>query len=180
MICGTGRTTARLVLALFLRTVHITTHIFHEIARISLDMSASVLSHVRHQRSTLIKFLLVSGSAVAINLLLLFLMVSYMGFGTPLGENIANAVSMELAIVYNYFMSRAITWKHRRKEEGGRLFLQIVKFHAAIGVTILFRLVLFPVLQGLGIQYVFNAAIGIAVSALFNYVVYDTIIFKKE
>jgi len=126
------------------------------------------------------KFVLVSGSAVALNLLLLYLLVTYCGLDNPLGENIANVISMEIAIIYNFFMSRWITWGDRQKERGLQLLIQLVKFNVTIGITILFRIVLFFLLQLAGLHYMVNAAIGIAVSALFNFVVYDTLIFKKR
>ena len=91
----------------------------------------------------------------------------------------ANAISMELSIIYNFLMSRAITWSDRYRQKGVGLFLQIVKFHIAIGITILFRLALFPILQQFDVFYLYNAAIGIALAAIFNFVVYDTLIFKK-
>jgi dolichol-phosphate mannosyltransferase len=136
-------------------------------------------TYLKANMPTMTKFLVVSGSAVIINLLLLFVMVNYLGFNTDIGENIANAVSMELSIIYNFFMSRAITWKDRLREPGSRLLIQLIKFHVTIGITILFRLVLFPILQLAGIHYIINAAIGIAISAVFNYFVYDNLIFKK-
>lgn len=126
------------------------------------------------------KFLLVSGSAVVLNLILLFVMVRYLGLNNPLGENIANAISMELSIVYNFFLSRSITWNDRYKERGRRLFLQAIKFNIAIGFTILLRLVLFAALQLLGVFYIINATIGIFVAAAFNFVVYDTFIFRRR
>ena len=143
-------------------------------------MTRRIISYISEKRLTIGKFLIISGSAVIINLLFLFLMVNYFGFSTVLGENVANATSMELSIIYNFFMSRAFTWSNRHKEKGSRLFIQIVKFHIAIGITILFRLVLFPILQHIGVFYVYNAAIGIALSAVFNFVVYDTLIFKRR
>jgi dolichol-phosphate mannosyltransferase len=138
-----------------------------------------MISYVGRRKLTIGKFLIVSGSAVGLNLLLLFLMVRYWGFDTPLLENVANAVSMELSIIYNFFMSRAITWADRHKEYGRRLFIQMLKFHLPIGITVLFRLGLFPLLQLLGVFYILNAAIGIAIAAVFNFVIYDTLIFKK-
>lgn len=140
----------------------------------------AITSYISLRRLTIGKFLIVSGSAVALNLLLLFLMVRYLGFSTQWGENVANAASMELSIIYNFFLSRAITWADRHKEYGRRLFIQILKFHLTIGITILFRLALFPLLQLFGVFYILNAAIGIAIAAVFNFVVYDTVIFKKE
>ena len=126
------------------------------------------------------KFLLVSGSAVALNLLLLYLLVTCYGMNTALGENIANVISMEISIVYNFFMSRWITWGDRQKETGPQLLYQVLKFHITIGITILFRIVMFFLLQLAGLNYLVNAAIGIAIAALFNFVVYDTLIFKKK
>ncbi len=129
---------------------------------------------------TIGKFLIVSGSAVLLNLLLLYLMVNYLGFNSSWGQNVANVISMELSIIYNFFLSRSITWKDRYQEKGNKLFVQIIKFHVAIGITLLFRIGLFALLQRLGVQYLVNAAIGIAISALFNFLVYDALIFKKE
>jgi dolichol-phosphate mannosyltransferase len=138
-----------------------------------------VISYIRSRRWIIIKFLIVSGSAVALNLLLLFLMVRYFGFSTRLGENVANATSMELSIIYNFFMSRAITWADRHKEYGRNFFIQMLKFHLAIGITILFRLALFPILQLFGVFYIINAGVGIAIAAGLNFVIYDTLVFKK-
>lgn len=132
------------------------------------------------RRATIVKFLAVSGSAVALNLVLLFLMVRYWGFGSSLMQNVANGVSMEISIIYNFLLSRAITWNDRIKESGGRLFVQMLQFHAAIGVTVLFRLVLFPVLQHVGVPYLLNAAAGIGLGAIFNFFVYDSLVFKRR
>jgi len=145
-----------------------------------IDLLRNFTSYVRQRKWVIGKFLLVGGSAVVLNLLLLFLMVRYLGFNTPLGENIANAISMESSIIYNFFMSRALTWSDRYKERGRRLFPQIIKFHIAIGLTILLRLVLFLLLQRLGVFYLLNAAIGIAIAAAFNFVAYDTVVFKRR
>jgi len=128
----------------------------------------------------LLKFLLISGSAVVLNLLLLYLLVHYLGMDSRLGENIANVISMEISIIYNFFMSRAFTWSDRLKEMGKNLFIQIVKFHAAIGISLLFRIALFFVLQLVGVFYLLNAAIGIGLAAAFNFVIYDTLIFKRK
>jgi dolichol-phosphate mannosyltransferase len=145
-----------------------------------VNVAGSVISYIRHRKLIIGKFLIVSGSAVVINLLLLFLMVRYWGFNTLLRENAANIISMELSIIYNFFMSRAFTWSDRDKEKGIKLFIQIVKFHVAIGITLLFRAALFPILQQFGIFYIINAAIGIALAAIFNFLIYDAFIFKKR
>ena len=140
----------------------------------------SIIFYFASRKATIVKFFIVSGSAVGINLILLFLMVRYFGFDNRFLENVANAVSMELSIIYNFFLSRAITWNDRVKEKGARLFVQILQFHLAIGVTIVFRLLLFPALQHPGVPYLLNAAIGIALAAIFNFFAYDAVVFKKR
>lgn len=145
----------------------------------NMDAFKKVGSYVSHRKLTIGKFLMVGGSAVALNLVLLFLMVSYLGFNSPLGENLANALSMEISIIYNFFMSRKFTWRDRPQKSGKRLFLQILGFHVTIGATILLRIILFWWLQKLGVFYILNAAIGIGLAATFDFIVYDTLIFKK-
>ncbi|MFC1901899.1 GtrA family protein [Chloroflexota bacterium] len=140
----------------------------------------NIISYIGRKKKRLAKFILVSGSAVLINLLLLHLMVRYLGMNSALGENIANIISMELGIIYNFFLSRAITWQDRQREYGRRLFVQLVKFQVAIGITILMRVGLFALLQWLGVFYLVNAAIGIALAAGFNFVMYDTLVFKRR
>ena len=138
-----------------------------------------ILDKLKHPAS-LIKFVLVSGSAVLLNLLLLYLLVAYCGLVTPLGENIANVISMEIAVIYNFFMSRAFTWQDRRREYGRKLAWQLLKFHVAIGSTLLLRIALFFFLQMAGAHYILNAAIGIALAASINFALYDTLIFRQK
>lgn len=138
----------------------------------------NIVSYFTRRKMKISKFLIVGGSATVLYLCLLFLMVRYLGFDTALLENLANALALEISIVYNFFMSRAITWSDREKEKGGRLFIQMVKFHLGIGATILFRLSLFLALQQLGVPYMYNAAIGIVLTAIFNYAIYDVLIFR--
>lgn len=144
-----------------------------------MDAFKKVGAYVSDRKLTIGKFLMIGGSAVALNLLLLFLMVRYLGFNSPFGENLANALAMELSIIYNFFMSRKFTWRDRPKKSGKSLFLQILGFHVTIGATILLRIILFWWLQRLGVFYILNATIGIGLAAAFDFLVYDNLIFKK-
>lgn len=138
----------------------------------------NIVSYISYRKAIIGKFLIVGGSAAALYFLLFFLMVNYLGFDTPLGENVANAISTELSIIYNFFMSRAITWRGRYKEKGNRLIGQLIKFHLTIGISALFRLALFPILQHFGVFYLLNATIGIAVAAIFDFVFFDRLVFR--
>jgi dolichol-phosphate mannosyltransferase len=140
----------------------------------------NIIAYFRANARLIAMFVLVSGTAVLLNLLLLYIMVQYLGMNTTVGENIANILSMEISIIYNFFLSRAITWKDRQKEHGLRLFVQILKFHAAIGITTLLRVVLFVFLQWLGVLYLINAGIGIFIAAFFNFLAYNRVVFQKR
>jgi dolichol-phosphate mannosyltransferase len=138
----------------------------------------NVIPYLSSNRQVIFKFVLVSGSAVILNLLLLYFMVRYLGLNTAWGENIANILSMEISVIYNFFLSRAITWGDRPREHGWRLFMQLVKFHIAIGITTLMRIGLFALLQWLGVFYLLNATIGIVIAACLNFIAYNTLVFK--
>jgi dolichol-phosphate mannosyltransferase len=141
---------------------------------------SKIVNYLKQKKIRIGKFIIVSGSAVVLNLVLLYVLVKYFGFNTIILQNVANALSMEISIIYNFFLSWAITWRDRHREKGVRFLLQILQFHLTIGITILFRLGLFALLQLTGINYVINAAIGIALASVFNFVVYDTYVFKKK
>jgi len=126
----------------------------------------------------LFKFLAVGASAAALNLGLLFLLVKHMGLDAPFEQNIANALSMELSVIYNFAASREITWSDARRKKGLSLFVQALSFHAAVGASILLRLALFPLLQMLGVFYLLNAAVGIGAGAALNFLAYDRVVFK--
>ncbi|RJQ28494.1 MAG: GtrA family protein [Peptococcaceae bacterium] len=137
-----------------------------------------VTGYIRSRRVRFLKFLAVGASAAAINLGFLFLLVRHMGLDTPFEQNIANALSMELSVIYNFAVSREITWGDTRREKGLNLFVQVLSFHAAVGASVLLRLALFPLLQLLGVFYLLNAAAGIGAGAVLNFMAYDRIVFK--
>ncbi|MAE10904.1 MAG: hypothetical protein CL876_03130 [Dehalococcoidales bacterium] len=147
---------------------------------ITTEWMKNLISYIRLKKKTIVKFLLVGGSAVLVNLSLLYFFVEYVGLNTAIGENIANVLSMEMSIIYNFFLSRAITFGDRHKEHGMRLLYQMVKFHVAIGIIFLMRMGLFALLQWVGVYYLLNAIIGIGIAAGFNFLAYDTKIFKHR
>jgi len=139
-----------------------------------------IVAYVYQRISKIGMFLVVGGSTALLVLLMLYVLVDHLGFNTRLGENIANFISMELGTIYNFFMMRGVTWRDRYKETGGNLIIQMIKFHLALGITTLLRLALFAVLQFLGVYYIINAAIGMLLVAVLNFIAYDTMIFKKK
>ena len=61
-------------------------------------------------RQRVFKFIVGGGIAAAFNLLLIFVMIEWLGFNTPLLRNIANIVSIELSLLLSFFIYRIWVW----------------------------------------------------------------------
>jgi len=143
-------------------------------------IKANLVKYIQNNRTRVLKFLVSGSSAAVINLGLLHILVAYLHFDTRFLENVANAVSMEASIIYNFLLSRFWTWNDAKREHGFNLIKQCFSFHAAVGVSICIRLIMFPILQLFGIHYLINAIIGIGIGATVSYILYDRVIFKER
>lgn len=144
------------------------------------QIKTGLIEYIQNNRLRILKFLLSGSSAAIINLGLLYILVGYLRFDTRLLENVANAFSMEVGIIYNFLLSRFWTWNDAKREYGIKLIKQYLSFHAAVGVSICIRLIMFPILQLFGIHYLINATLGIGTAATVSYILYDRIIFKER
>ena len=138
------------------------------------------LIYVRNNKFRIFKFLISGSSAAILNLSLLYILVRYLQLNTRFLENIANALSMEVSIIYNFIINRYWTWRDAKKERGFKLLKQCTLFHFAVGISIGIRLIMFPILQFYGVHYLINASVGIGVGAIVNYILYDRVIFKRR
>ncbi|BAY77156.1 family 2 glycosyl transferase [Nostoc linckia NIES-25] len=130
-------------------------------------------------RSKILKFLLGGGLAAALNLALIYLIIEKLGFNTAFLRNIANVISIEISLIFGFFIYRIFVWT------GGiwtikEVFLrQLPLYHVSAGVAVLVRIFLiFPVLDWLKVNYGINTIIGVLVSASINYLISDRFIFK--
>jgi len=136
--------------------------------------------YLQNNKFRIFKFLLSGSSAAIINLVFLYILIVYLQFNTRFLENIANALSMEISIIYNFIINRQWTWRDAKKEHNFELIKQCLFFHLAVGVSIIIRLIMFPILQFYGVNYLMNATVGIGVGAIVNYVLYDKVVFKRK
>ncbi len=138
-----------------------------------------MLKKVSRQR--VFKFLLGGGVAAAFNLALIFAMIEWLGFNTPLLRNIANIISIELSLIFSFFVYRLWVWPGgvwKIKEVLGK---QLILYHFAAGTAVSMRiLVLFPLLDWWGINYSINTLIGVLLSASINYIISDRLVFKAN
>lgn len=125
------------------------------------------------------KFLLGGSLAAALNLLLIFLLVEKLNFNTPLLRNIANVISIEISLIFSFFVYRTWVWT------GGvwnlrEVFLrQLPLYHVSAGLAVVTRVFLiFPILDWLQVNYAVNTVIGALLSASINYFISDSFVFK--
>ncbi|ALF56381.1 glycosyl transferase [Nostoc piscinale CENA21] len=126
-----------------------------------------------------LKFLLGGGLAAALNLALIFLLIEKLNYNTPLLRNIANVFSIEISLVFSFFVYRTWVWT------GGiwnfkEVFLrQLPLYHVSAGVAVIARIFLiFPLLDWFGVNYAINTLIGVLLSASINYLISDRFVFK--
>ena len=61
-------------------------------------------------RQRIFKFLLGGGVAAAFNLTVIFAFIKLLGFNRPLLRNIANIISIELSLIFSFFVYRIWVW----------------------------------------------------------------------
>lgn len=145
----------------------------------------SVSTNTQHLRKMfqqrIFKFLLGGGIAAAFNLLLIFYAVEFLEFNTPLLRNCANAIAIELSLIFSFFVYRIWVWPGERWNFKSIVLQQIPVYHLAMGAAICSRIfIIFPLLDRLGINYKINTFIGILIGALLNYLLRDRLVFTRQ
>ncbi len=126
------------------------------------------------------KFIVIGSIGAVINLLAFYLLVQCAAMRTVLLKNVANILSIEIGIWFSFAMNRNWTWNDRTLLKRRKLLKQFVFFHLAVGLSVIVRIVLFPILQYLGLNYLINSALGIAFGSVINYFSFDRMIFHKS
>jgi putative flippase GtrA len=127
----------------------------------------------------IVRFLLVGSSAAAVNFLVIVFLVELLGFKTYLLKNVANIMAIEMSAFYNFLVSRLWTWKDAPRKQGKSLIAQFISYNLAALTGIAFRAILFPILEKCGVFYLFNVAIGIAMAATLDFILFDRLVFRR-
>lgn len=130
-------------------------------------------------RSKIIKFLLAGGLAAGLNLVLIYLIIEKLGFNTPFLRNVANIISIEISLVFSFFIYRIWVWTGGVWNFGEVFLRQLPLYHVSAGAAVITRILLiFPILDWLKVNYAINTIIGALASASINYLISDRFVFK--
>lgn len=125
-------------------------------------------------------FMLVGSSAAIINLGLVYFLIDICGLDTYVLRNIVNVVTMAISTCYAFYLNRIWTWSSTPQKHGRRLLKQYLLYNFITLGGIIIRIVLFALLDIQGVYHMFNVAFGIGIAAIFNFIMYDKHIFRKE
>lgn len=125
------------------------------------------------------RFLIVGLSAAIVNFALMIFFVEVLSFNTYILKNIANAISIEVSVFFNFRLSRIWTWGDTPKRQGKGLVSQFIFFNLAASTGILVRVIIFAILDKIGVYYLINVFFGIGVASIVNFILYDKLIFRR-
>ncbi len=125
-----------------------------------------------------LKFNLVGGLGIGIQLGSLWLLVSGLGMNyLP-----ATALAVEAAVLHNFVWHERFTWKDRAGGPAGAVAMRLVRFHAGNGfVSIAGNLALMRLLVGaLHWRYMVANVTTIAICSLANFAASEWFVFRKK
>ena len=147
--------------------------------RVVWVLGVSFIKKLLRQRT--VKFLIGGGVAAVFNLIAIFVLIEGLNLTTPLQRNIANIVAIELSLVFSFFIYRIWVWPGGGWRIREVLFKQLPLYHFSAGTSVLLRiLIVFPLLDRLGVNYSINTLIGVILSAVLNYIISDRLVFKNR
>jgi dolichol-phosphate mannosyltransferase len=93
----------------------------------------------------------------------------------------ATALSVEFAVLHNFFWHERFTWRDRTRSNGCRILTRLLKFSLTTGVfSIAGNLALMRLFVGaLGINYFIANLLTIATCSVVNFMVSDQIVFRR-
>lgn len=125
------------------------------------------------------KFFLIGVSAAFINLLLVYVLIELFGFDTFVFRNLVNIVAMLFSTTYAFMLNRRWTWYSIPKKSGNKLIMQYLLYIFISSFSILIRIVLFAILDFIGLYHLINVTFGIGIASVFNYLMYNKYVFRR-
>lgn len=123
----------------------------------------------------ILKFGLVGGSGVVVNMGVLYLLTHY----AKVNYKISSVFAIELSIITNFLLNNYWTWKGQQEKN---FWLKMMQYHISVGFTAILAnwLLLVFLTEVVGIYYLISNLIGIGVGMLLNFVVNDLWTFREK
>lgn len=96
--------------------------------------------------------------------------------GNQLKRNLGNLITIEIALLISYPLHKWVTWL----EGWDNFFPKLLYFHSISLLGIIIRILIFAILDSLGLHYLLSIIISILVVILINFVGFDRYVFRDE
>ena len=131
--------------------------------------------------SRIFKFSICGVVTATFNIFLLSLMINLFKIEQPLWRNLANVVSIEISLLFSFFVYRTWVWSSQPWIARQILRREIPLYHLSCAASIAARsFILFPLLDWMGVNYAINSLIGIALGSGINYLISDRVVFRAS
>ncbi|NUN64598.1 GtrA family protein [Pseudanabaena biceps] len=142
-----------------------------------MDRISNILQEIWTRR--IVRFILVGVLMTLINVLLISILVGIFNLNTPLLRSLGNAFATEICLLLSFFCYRQFVWESAQIEWQDVYLRELPKYHLSVASVIAIRvLLLFPLLDWIGIHYTLNTMIGIALGAILSYSLSDKFVFN--
>ncbi|GAB4231634.1 MAG: hypothetical protein Kow0049_14140 [Stanieria sp.] len=132
-------------------------------------------------RQKIFRFLICGLVTAAFNLAIISLIIESLALNTPFLRNLANVVAIEISLIFTFFVYKIWVWSSSSWHLNQVFFREIPLFHLSSMFVITQRsLILFPIIDWLGLHYLLNTLIGIALGSVINYFACDKLVFNKN
>lgn len=127
------------------------------------------------------RFLICGIVTAVFNILLLAVLIESFKIGQPIWRNLANVVSIEISVLFSFFVYRTWVWSSQHWIARQIFRREVPLYHLSCAASIAARsFIVFPLLDWIGINYAINSLIGIAIGSGINYWISDRIVFKAD
>jgi len=125
-----------------------------------------------------VRFVLVGGLTTFANILLISVFIKYLNLSTPLLRSLGNAFATEICLLLSFFCYRQFVWQVKSFHWNKVLRYELPIYHLSVASILVLRiLLLFPLLDWLGVHHALNTLIGIVLGAASSYALSDKFVF---
>lgn len=122
-----------------------------------------------------IKFCIVGGSGVVVNLGILYILAEYWG----VRQNLAWFIAVSVSIFNNFILNSLFTYSDKKSLSRKESIRRMVVYYALSFVTILFNFSMFRFGIFLGLNYIVAALFGILFSTALNFILVTKVVWRK-
>ena len=149
-------------------------------SKATLKQGMEFFKHLWHifktvpEAARFLKFCIVGGSGVLVNLGILYGLVEFVNFG----KNIAWAIAVVISIFTNYFLNSFFTYSDKKSETHNESMRRVIIYYLISFFTMFFNFLVYRSMMNFGFYYILSALGGIVAATILNFVLVTKLVWK--